>query len=48
MGETKVFRFELDPSRDLSYVDETGTRSLESGEYYISVKSKKLKINVTD
>ncbi|RKD90877.1 glycoside hydrolase family 3 N-terminal domain-containing protein [Mangrovibacterium diazotrophicum] len=48
VGEVTVFRFEIDPMRDLSYVDETGTRILESGEYYISVKNKKLKITVVD
>jgi len=47
-GETKVFRFEVDLMRDFGYFDESGTRFLESGDYYISVKDKKLKVELTD
>ncbi|MDP4271937.1 MAG: glycoside hydrolase family 3 N-terminal domain-containing protein [Bacteroidota bacterium] len=47
-GETRVFRFEVDPVRDLSFTDGTGKRILESGDYYIIVKDKMLKINIQD
>ncbi|WP_205461996.1 glycoside hydrolase family 3 N-terminal domain-containing protein [Mangrovibacterium lignilyticum] len=47
-GQANVFRFEIDPMRDLSYVDELGNRMLESGEYYISVNNKKVKISLID
>lgn len=47
-GETKVFTFEVIPMRDLSFVNEDGERFLEKGVYYIQVKDKKLKIELTD
>lgn len=48
VGETRTFRFEIDPQRDLSFVDQNGNRFLESGEYYVKVKDKQLKIKITD
>lgn len=45
-GETKVFRFEVDTERDLSFVDSDGIRFLESGDYYIMVKDQKVKITL--
>lgn len=45
-GETKVFRFDIDAERDLSFVDSDGKRFLEPGDYYIIVKDQKLKISV--
>ena len=47
-GESRTFRFEIDPMRDLSFTDGNGTRFLESGEYFIVVKDKKIKIEVID
>lgn len=47
-GETKTFSFEVDPLRDLGFVDGEGNRFLEPGDYYIAVKDKKVKIEVTD
>lgn len=47
-GQTKIFRFEIDPLRDLSFVDANGTRFLEPGDYYVKVKDKQLKIEITD
>nr|WP_281548249.1 glycoside hydrolase family 3 N-terminal domain-containing protein [Alistipes onderdonkii] len=47
-GETKTFRFEIDPLRDLSFVDGQGNQFLESGDYYVKVKDKQLKIEITD
>ena len=45
-GQEEVFRFEIDPMRDLSFVDRTGKRYLDSGEYHIIVGSQKAVIEV--
>lgn len=45
-GESKTFRFEVDMERDLGFIDGTGKRFLESGEYYVIVKDKKIKIEL--
>ncbi|MET0572927.1 MAG: glycoside hydrolase family 3 N-terminal domain-containing protein [Pedobacter agri] len=47
-GETKTYNFELDLERDLSFVDGDGKRFLESGDYNIIVKNKKIKIEIVD
>lgn len=47
-GETAIMEFNLRPWRDLSYVDATGKRFLETGEYEVIVGGKKLKLNLTD
>lgn len=47
-GETHMFRFEIDPERDLSFTDGDGKRFLEAGDYYILVKDKKVKLTLTD
>lgn len=47
-GETLTFRFEINPERDFSFVDETGKRFLEPGDYYVLVKDKKVKVEVID
>lgn len=47
-GETRTFRFEIDPERDLSFTDGDGERFLEAGDYYILVKDKKVKLTLTD
>lgn len=45
-GETALFAFDIDPQRDFSYIDETGNRFLEEGDYYIMVKDQKIKIEI--
>lgn len=45
-GESKTFTFEIEPYRDLSFVDRTGERFLDSGEYHIIVKDSKVVLNV--
>lgn len=45
-GESKVFLFEIDPMRDLSYTDATGHRFLEDGEFVVQVGDKKLVFEV--
>lgn len=47
-GETKVYKFEVDLTRDLSFVDGDGKRFLEAGDYNIIVKNKKIKIEIVD
>lgn len=47
-GESRTFRFEIDPLRDLGFVDENGNRYVDSGEYRIIVKDQTVKINVVD
>uniref|UniRef100_UPI0040253736 glycoside hydrolase family 3 N-terminal domain-containing protein n=1 Tax=Candidatus Cryptobacteroides bacterium TaxID=3085639 RepID=UPI0040253736 len=45
-GESKTFTFEIEPYRDLSFVDRTGKRFLDSGECHIIVKDSKVVLNV--
>ena len=45
-GESRTFTFEIEPCRDLSFVDRNGGKILESGEYYIIVKDSKVTLNV--
>ena len=39
-GECKTFSFEIDPWRDLSFVDDKGNRFLDSGSYNVIVKDR--------
>ena len=43
-GGSQLFRFEIDPAKDFSFVDGNGNRFVEPGDYYITVKDRKLKI----
>jgi beta-glucosidase len=45
-GETKVFRFQIDPKRDLGFVNARGEKFVEEGDYYIIVKDQKIKIEL--
>lgn len=45
-GESCTFEFEIDPMRDLSYVDWKGDRILEPGDYYIIVKGHKVRLTL--
>lgn len=47
-GKTEVFEFHLNPIRDLSFVDSSGNKILESGEYHISVNNKEIVINLLE
>lgn len=47
-GETVVYTFNIDPMRDLSFVDGDGKRMLEAGEFDVIVNGKKLKLNLID
>lgn len=43
-NEQDVYVFEIDPMRDLSYVDDKGNRILEAGEFFIHVSGQKIKL----
>lgn len=45
-GESHTFTFEIDPARDLGFVDGDGNAFLEAGDYYIIVQDQRMKINV--
>ncbi|QNA45955.1 glycoside hydrolase family 3 N-terminal domain-containing protein [Lacibacter sediminis] len=47
-GERKIFTFEIDPMRDLSFPDANGMRRLESGDYYLIVNGQKIKFELID
>ncbi len=47
-GETAVVEFNINPWRDLSYVDSKGNRFLEAGEYNVIVNGKKITLNLTE
>lgn len=47
-GETKIFRFNIDIDRDFSFVDDTGNRFVEPDDFYVIVKDKKIKIELTE
>ena len=48
VGETKNFCFEVETERHFSYVDSNGERFTETGDYYIIVKDKKIKVELND
>jgi beta-glucosidase len=45
-GGKTVFRCEIDPERDLSFVDATGEKILEPGDFYIIVNDQKVKFEL--
>ncbi|MEG1563514.1 MAG: glycoside hydrolase family 3 N-terminal domain-containing protein [Bacteroides sp.] len=45
-GEKQLFRFEIDPIRDLSYPDTSGKRIIEDGEFIIHVGNQKLILEI--
>ena len=48
VGETKIFRFDIDLERDFGFVNEDGKRFLEAGEYHILVQGQTVKIELID
>ncbi len=48
VGEKKVFRFVINPMRDLSFPDANGKRHLESGEFYLMIENQKIKFELID
>jgi beta-glucosidase len=47
-GNKTTFRFEIDPMRDLSYVDSDGKKFLEAGAYYVIVNNQKIKFEIAE
>jgi beta-glucosidase len=47
-GEIAVYKFEIDPMRDLSFTDGTGKRLLEAGDFILQVDKQKLKFELID
>ena len=47
-GETVMMEFQIDPWRDLSFVNADGKRFLENGEYNVIINGKKITLNLTD
>ena len=47
-GEKTSYIFEIEPMRDLSYVDSKGDLHLETGDYYIMVNDKQVKFEIID
>jgi beta-glucosidase len=47
-GEKAIYKFEIDPMRDLSYPNRKGDRILEAGEFYILVNDQKVKFELID
>ena len=47
-GEKAVYRFEIDPMKDLSYVDSFGERHLETGDFFVIVNDQKVQFELID
>lgn len=47
-GEKAVYRFEIDPMKDLSYVDSNGERHLETGDFFVIVNDQKILFELID
>ena len=47
-GETREFSFEIDPLKDLGFVDNEGNKFVEPGDYYITVNDKRIKLTLTE
>ena len=47
-GEEYTFTFEIDPMRDLSFVNGEGERFIEPGDFYIIVKDQKVRVTLTE
>lgn len=45
-GESETFRFEIDPKRDLGFVNSKGEKYLDKGEYRIMVGDQTVSIKV--
>ena len=45
-GESRTFTFEIDPEKDLGFVDSEGNPFLEKGDYYIMVNDRTVKVHL--
>lgn len=46
-GETRMFRFDINIKKDFGFVNAKGEKFIEEGDYYVIVKDKKIKIEVS-
>jgi beta-glucosidase len=47
-GEKKIFKFEIDPERDLSFPDSNGIMHLESGDFYVTINDQRIKFELME
>ncbi len=47
-GDKVLYRFEINPERDLSFVDSEGNRHLETGDFYVIVNDQKIHFELID
>lgn len=47
-GKKEIYCFEIDPEKDLAYVDSIGEKHLESGDFYIIINNEKVEFELTD
>ncbi|OIP83994.1 MAG: beta-glucosidase [Porphyromonadaceae bacterium CG2_30_38_12] len=47
-GEKAVYKFEIDPMRDLSFTNATGKRFVEAGDFYVHVNNQKIKFEIVE
>ena len=47
-GETKIFKFEIDPLRDLSFPDANGLKHLETGDFFLLINNQKVKFELVN
>lgn len=47
-GEQMLFKFEIDPMRDLSFPNSIGKRILETGDYYLMIGQQKIKFELVN
>ncbi len=47
-GNKSIFKFEIDPVRDLSYTDSNGKNNLEKGDFFIHVGNQRINFKLTE
>ncbi|MDP4184834.1 MAG: glycoside hydrolase family 3 N-terminal domain-containing protein [Bacteroidota bacterium] len=47
-GAKTIYKFEINPMRDLSYTDANGKRFLEAGDYYVIVNHQRVKFKIEE
>lgn len=47
-GETIIFRFDIEPDRDFSFIDDNGNKFIEAGEFNVIVKDQKVELSLTE
>ena len=47
-GETRQFRFDIDPKRDLSFPNANGSKHLEIGDFFNLINNQKILFELVD